>query len=78
MEKLVQCVRGSLHNWRFMSQTRRTRHLAQDERESRAGGKRKIRAKCRVCLAWPIKRLLCKLVRGDMMSVEDTGSDVCL
>ena len=76
MEKLVYCVRGSLHNWRLMNQARRTRHFAQDERESRGEGRRKIRAKFHVCLAWLIKRLLCRLVRGDKMSVKDTG--VCL
>ena len=47
-----------------------------DEHESRGEGRRKIRAKCLVCLAWLIKLLLCRLVGGDMMSVKDT--DVCL
>ena len=78
MEKLVWCVRGSLHNRHFMSQARRTRHFAQEEHESRDEGKRKrkIRAKCRVCLAWLMKHLLRRLGRGDIMSVKD--SDVCL
>ena len=37
-----------LHNRRFMNQARRTRYFARS-------------AKCRVCLAWLIKRLLCRL-----------------
>ena len=61
---------ASLHNRRFMSQARRTRHFA---RSARRGEEKKIklyffsslrfalRAKCRVRLAWLIKHLLCRL-----------------
>ena len=62
------CDNTSLHNRRFTSQARWTQQFeAREEYESRIEGRRNffssshlaLRAKCRVRLAWLIKRLLC-------------------
>ena len=54
---------SSLHNRRFMSQARRTRHLleARNECEAQDERWRKIKLYFSPPLAWLIKRLLCRL-----------------
>ena len=70
--------RAKLHNTRFASQARRTRHFARSARRawnarwffSRRLAPRarfSFRAKCRVRLAWLMKRLLCRLAWGKLL-----------
>ena len=76
MSQVMSQISISLHNMRFISHARRTLSEARDE------GRRKInkcfifsspspalRAKCRVGLAWLIKRLSCRLDPAEVFFV---------
>ena len=71
-----------LHNRRFMSQARRTRHFARSARQGRRNiffssphlairACLALRVKCRVRLASLIKRLLCRLQRTSSFLIEN-------
>ena len=61
--KSTLTLSNSLHNGCFMSQARRTRHFARSAKRREDKRHYALRAKCRVCLAWLTKCLLCRLAQ---------------